>query len=99
MEDINNIRKYIQRQEYAKCNKILENLIIQKIIEKIKAELPSFEYITMADLIEASNICLEEELVDITKQIRIYSFDIDEDINTYRLLNLYKRLENLQLYS
>ena len=87
-KDIEKIRKYINFKEYEKANKYLEEIIIDYTVNLIKQEQEDFEYTTIFDLIDASNIYIKDKRKNIARQIRNYSEYLDEMDNVYRLLEL-----------
>ena len=89
-KDIENIRKYINFKEYEKASKYLEKIIIDYTVNLIKQEQEDFEYTTIFDLIDASNLYIKDKRKNIARQIRNYSEYIDEMDNLYRLLELCK---------
>ena len=86
--EVDKIRELIKKQRYDKCLDILENAIIEYIVNLIKLEKIDFEYTTIFDLIEASKIYIKDERKNIASQIRIYSKQINDVDNIYRLLGI-----------
>ena len=86
--EVDQIRELIKKQRYDKCLDILENAIIEYIVNLIKLEKIDFEYTTIFDLIEASKIYIKDERKNIASQIRIYSKQINDVDNIYRLLGI-----------
>ena len=86
--EVDQIRELIKKQRYDKCLDILENAIIEHIVNLIKLEKIDFEYTTIFDLIEASKIYIKDERKNIASQIRIYSKQINDVDNIYRLLGI-----------
>ena len=88
--EINQIKELIKQNKYDKCLDILETVIIEYIVNLIKKEKSDFKYTTIFDLINASNKYIKDEKKDIARQIRIYSKQIEDIDNIYRLLDLCK---------
>lgn len=86
--EINQIKELIKQKKYDKCLDILEKAIIEYIVNLIKQEKNDFEYTTIFDLIEASDRYIKDERKNIASQIRIYSIQIEDIDNIYRLLKL-----------
>jgi len=86
--EVDQIRELIKKQRYDKCLDILENAIIEYIVNLIRQTKNDFEYTTIFDLIEASKIYIKDEKKNIAKQLRIYSKEIEDIDNIYRLLGL-----------
>ena len=86
--EVNQIKELIKQQRYDKCLDILEKAIIEYIVNLIKQEKNDFEYTTIFDLIEASDRYIKDERKNIASQIRIYSIQIEDIDNIYRLLKL-----------
>ena len=86
--EVNQIKELIRQNKYDKCLEILENAIIEYIVNLIKLEKIDFEYTTIFDLIEASKIYIKDERKNIASQIRIYSKQINDVDNIYRLLGI-----------
>ena len=86
--EVNQIKELIKQKRYDKCLDILEKAIIEYIVNLIRQEKNDFEYTTIFDLIEASNIYIKDERKNIASKIRIYSIHIEDIDNIYRLLGL-----------
>ena len=86
--EINQIKELIKQKKYDKCLDILEKAIIEYIVNLIKQEKNDFEYTTIFDLIEASDRYIKDERKNIASQIRIYSAQIEDIDNIYRLLGI-----------
>ena len=86
--EINRLKELIKKNQYDECLEILEKAIIDYVVNLIKIKKSDFKYTTIFDLIDASNIYIEDKRKNIASQIRIYSKKIDYIDNIYRLLAL-----------
>ena len=100
-KDIKKIKEYIELNKYEKASLYLEKIIIDYTVNLIKQEQEDFEYTTIFDLIDASNIYIKDKRKNIARQIRNYSEYLDEMDNVYRLIELcieYNIMSNKNLY-
>ena len=88
--EVNQIKELIKQQRYDKCLDILEKAIIEYVVNLIKQEKKDFQYTTIFDLMDASQKYIKDERKGIANQIRVYSRQIEDIDNIYRLLDLCK---------
>lgn len=82
-------KKYLKNSEYKECANILENKIINFVVNLIKEREPEYEYTTLMDLIEYSELILDKNYKYLAEKIKFY--EEEEDLNRLeRLLALCK---------
>lgn len=86
--EVNQIKDLIKQERYDKCLDILEKAIIEYIESLIREIKSDFKYTTIFDLIEASEVYIKDERKNMAKHIRLYSKQIKDIDNIYRLLHL-----------
>ena len=82
-------KQYLKNSEYKECANILENKIINFVVNLIKEREPEYEYTTLMDLIEYSELILDKYYKYLAEKIKFY--EEEEDLNRLeRLLALCK---------
>ena len=76
--DSNYLKKLLEEHNYQECISILKNKIIQYIVCLIQKKMPSYEYTTIIDLIQLSEICISDERKEIAKHLEYFSFEENE---------------------
>ena len=90
MEDNNIIKKYLEEKKYYECSNILKEKIINYIINLIKEKYEDYEYTNIIELIEMSEIFIDDERKNIARNLEYFSFE-EKDIDVLeRMLEICK---------
>lgn len=89
------LKQYLAEQKYKECVRIIEKQIINYVVNLIKTKEPSYEYMSLMDLIEDSKIYIQDENKYIAEKIRFA--DTEEDLIRLERLILLCETYNIKL--
>ena len=89
------IKQYLLGQKYKECVQIIEKQIINYVVNLIRKKEPTYEYMSLMDLIEDSKIYIEDENKYIAEKIKFA--DTEEDLIRLERLILLCETYNIKL--
>jgi hypothetical protein len=89
------IKQYLLEQKYKECVQIIEKQIINYVVNLIRKKEPTYEYMSLMDLIEDSKIYIEDENKYIAEKIKFA--DTEEDLIRLERLILLCETYNIKL--
>ncbi len=89
------IKEYLSEQKYKECVQIIEKQIINYLVNLIRKKEPTYEYMSLMDLIEDSKIYIEDENKYIAEKIKFA--DTEEDLIRLERLILLCETYNIKL--